>query len=189
MADKPTGRPRRDDVLTQVGNFLVNLPLFYSKQQLDEETGCINWISNCRHKQNYAFFGCYSADGERRRMMVTGHRLAAQIREGRALDHNEFVIRSCGNSLCLNPDHLIIGGNEEKIEVMRKFDKFDQTFPRPKRAGSEYAQKRDYKYTEEEIRFLRVATPPEVMKRFPHLNRTQAARLRWAARLGYKWVK
>ena len=179
-------RNRSTDKFTLVGNTYVNVPLFLSKSKQDEN-GCLIWQPTCRHKQNYGFFGVWGAPNYSRKM-VLAHRLSVMIRENRELDKKEWVIHSCGNSLCTNPHHLIIGTHVEKFAVMRKYNKFNNENKGPKRGGVTEPQKRNYKYSADDVRWLRTAGIDEVAAKYPHLTRPQAIRLRWAAKLGYKWV-
>jgi hypothetical protein len=54
--------------------------------------------------------------------------------------------------------------------------------------GVQVKQNRNYKYSEDEIRWVRQASTEDICKRY-NLDRVRAANLRWGMRSGFKWCK
>ena len=108
------GRPRKP--LNELHDIRINLDYYYRKL-VRQPTGCIEYRAG-RHRQGYGMCGAWrTVDGHR--IMTTTHRIAARIAFDRALDPDEFVIHTCSNMNCMNPDHLIIGDRHDMQRVMR----------------------------------------------------------------------
>lgn len=170
---------------TQIGNCLFNLILF-KKNQKPGANGCLDWTAG-KHRQGYGMCGGIKVDTQKR-FMTVAHRIAAMVKFGRELTHDEFVIHTCKehNNLCVNPDHLILGDYITKTQTMIAAGRLGV-----KKGGtrSTYCQKqnRQYRRTEEEIRWLRTATTREISERF-NINRARASSWKLASIDGYKWL-
>jgi hypothetical protein len=90
---------------------------YFYRHQTEDENGCMNWTAG-KHRQGYGMMGAWRLDGTK--IMTTTHRIAARIAFDRAIDSSEYVIHTCSNMACCNPDHLIIGDRTDIHRVMRK---------------------------------------------------------------------
>lgn len=81
---------------------------FYGKQE-HHDNGCITWTGG-KHRQGY---GMISVTKRGKKTMMTAHRVAMTLKEGRELDVKEYVLHSCGCNSCMNPDHLYLGTRKD----------------------------------------------------------------------------
>jgi hypothetical protein len=98
--------------------------------------GCHLWCGP-KHRQGYGMIGAWRVS-DRKKLMITVHRLIARIKYNRAIASREHVLHTCSRMDCVNPDHLIIGGREERHQIMLKNDRFEFT-RRPRRRRSKSA--------------------------------------------------
>jgi len=99
---------------TPIGDLLVNLDHYWRHQMPPDERGCVAWSAG-HHAQGYPMMGGFR-DG--RRIMTLTHRITAMLKFGRALEPKEFVVHTCSNTNCLNPDHIILGDYYTRNAVM-----------------------------------------------------------------------
>ncbi len=71
------------------------------------ETGCKEW-NGCRFLQGY---GVVRMNGKNNK----AHRVSLEIYLGRPIHDNMFVLHSCNNPPCCNPDHLREGTHQENM--------------------------------------------------------------------------
>jgi len=64
-----------------------------------DENGCLPWLGGRKGNGDYGKFGLDA------RQTITAHRFAYELEHGPILDGLD-VHHTCGNSLCVNPDHL-----------------------------------------------------------------------------------
>lgn len=109
---------RRPIPRTRVHDLEINEDYFLRHQVFNPATGCIEWNAGM-HRQGYGMCGAWRvSDGER--IMTTTHRIAARIAFDRPIDSSEYVIHTCSNMNCMNPEHLIIGDRYDIQRVMHK---------------------------------------------------------------------
>lgn len=172
----------------RVGDWLFVLDNYYNKCGTpDPASGCIPWtgvVSNI----GYPFFGVRCAITDKPKM-VTGHRIALTLKLGRAIapgmNANHFV---CSNKLCVNPDHIEEGTQGQKLQQMRAAGL--QTGRPIGGTGYAYNHKqtgRAYRYSEEEIAWVRDATIEEIQAKY-NLVGQRAYNFRAAFRRGYTWL-
>lgn len=169
----------------------VNLELFYRKQQ-PAPNGCIEW-TGVRNNVGYGFIGFKRVDPDTGAPqkgfggMMTTHRLAWMIANQR-LPTLRNINHSCHNKLCVNPDHLTEGTQADKLVAMIK-DGIRGGRPAGVPLGRrlDKQHRREYKYTEAEIQWIRTATTEHIAQRY-NVSRTRACSMRNGFRVGYKWL-
>lgn len=176
------GRPR---LFHQTyGNFQFNLE-FFKRHQQTMPNGCIEWTAG-KHRQGYGMMGGYRISDDQRIMTVT-HRVAMMIKLGREITKQEQVSHTCDNPLCVNPDHLVLRTAKERVAHMIKTGArcYQKTgrYSRDKKQ-----QNRKYKYTIEEMLFIRAAPSRDIAVYF-NISRVEAQRIKHGVRKGYSWLK
>jgi hypothetical protein len=185
------GRPNKSLVDLIVDRY-VNLELFYRKQE-PQPNGCIEW-TGVKNNIGYGFIGFRSIDpitGEPAKGdagMMTTHRLAWMI-EHKRLPTKRNINHTCHNKLCVNPTHLEEGTQRDKLDAMIKDGiKGGRNLGSSGYAYDHKQEGRKYKYSEEEIRWIRQAHPTEIAEKY-NIPVERAATRRWAFRKGYQWLK
>lgn len=112
---------KHSDDYVQIANLLVRLDKFNKDTEV-QPNGCIHY-TGLKHKQGYGFVNVLTYPDKKRKMM-TSHRLQMTIKENRELSFDEKVIHTCGNPLCVNVDHLFIGNLFDKVKYMKLHNKF-----------------------------------------------------------------
>jgi hypothetical protein len=174
----------------QVVDRLINLE-HWQKNQAPGANGCINW-TGVKSNVGYGFVGFTFADGRKSPSgndggMMTTHRLAWMMHYNR-LPTKRNINHTCHNKLCLNPDHLVEGTQQDKLVEMRRAGIYMAARPLGT-SGYSYNHKqknRKYKYSEAEIDFIRYSSVDEIAQRY-NLTRGKAASKRWGFRHGYTW--
>jgi hypothetical protein len=166
---------------TQFGDVYVKVDQLYQNQR-PGANGCIEW-TGAKHPQGYGMIGGIRASTQRR-IMMTVHRVLMRIKLGRELTVKEFVIHTCSNTGCCNSDHLILGNARIRNHVMIANGR-RRLNPRPRR-GPPRKQNRVYKYTDEEILWLRTADLQDIATKY-NVTRSRASQLRWIAGK-YRWI-
>lgn len=117
------GRKINWDLYTEVEDLAINLEKFYSKiGEPDPVTGCQHQTHGGRHRQGYLMQNVFDVNllGDPQpcqRKMTTGHRILARLKFKRPIDPSDKVYHTCGDPLCLNPDHIEIG-TQADVSVM-----------------------------------------------------------------------
>lgn len=102
---------------TRIHDLEINEDYFYKHQVRDPVTNCWEWTAGM-HNQGYGMMGAWRVS-DQQKIMTTTHRVAARIALDRAIDSSEFVIHTCSNMRCCNPDHLITGDRRDIHRIMR----------------------------------------------------------------------
>lgn len=179
-------RPKHYHLYTDLGDILVNLDGYHSKfDSHPDANGCMNWHGPL-HRQGYGMIGAIRKS-DQKRIMVTAHRVAGRLKAGHALAQSDTVVHSCSNPKCQNPAHILIGNLSLRNKIAVQNGRMCGGTGM-KKAGVEYKQNRQYKFTEDEIRFLRTATTEEICDRFGW-DSNKAANNRWYAKSLFKWLK
>lgn len=145
---------------------------------------CTEWTGG-RHPQGYPMCGAIDVATSERKM-VTLHRVMAKYTLGRNLTPGEVVVHTCSNSQCLNPAHLVVGDLSKRNQVMTANGRHNPQ--RGKNIRNSKKQNRTYKYTEEEILWIRSATSDEIAQRY-NLTKKRASHFRYGMRNNYNWLK
>ena len=169
----------------QVGKFKINEARFQDFCQ-PETTGCVSWLGG-RHRQGYGMVSVIDA-ARNRRTMTVAHRVAMMLKLGRELARSELVIHTCTNNLCVNPQHLVVGDYHEKDRVMIQKGHTQHRVPGSRSHLPIRKQRnRRYKWSDDEIRFIRTADTRAIAKRFA-VTRETAGKMRYECRNRYRWL-
>jgi hypothetical protein len=109
-------------------------------------------------------------------------KLGRELRPGMNANHTV-----CHNRLCVHPDHLQEGTQREKLDAMVA----EGVLKRPERVDrgpynhEQYG--RSYKYSKEEITWVRNATTKEIAAKYG-ISRKRANAMRYSFRVGYCWL-
>jgi hypothetical protein len=169
-----------------VGNVMYKAERLTRDIKIDPATGCHVWQGGM-HRQGYGMMGYIDATTLQKYMTVV-HRIAMIDHLDRELDSQEFVIHKCDNLKCINPDHLIVGDSAKRYQVMREKGHEPKNRSTNKVRGVNVKQRRNYRYSDEEITWIRNADVTDIAAKYG-LARTRAATLRWTVRKGFKWLK
>jgi len=167
---------------TRLGNYLFDQNKFLDRCD-EQPDGCILWQGG-QHRQGYGMCSGVRIHDDRRIMQVA-HRVSMMFKLNRELHHDEFVIHTCSNNLCVNPAHLKIGDYYTKVEVM--VSKGHTWHHHKRNTVPAKQQGRRYKWTEDQIRFARINTTRVVAEQFG-ITRQQASKMRYECRHAYRWL-
>lgn len=88
----------------------------------DPNSDCWLW-NGPSHRQGYGMIGAWrEPTGEK--IMTTCHRIMARRKYQRAIASSEWVIHTCLNPRCVNPDHLVVGTRADLHAVMKRLGRF-----------------------------------------------------------------
>ena len=166
-----------------VGNILINRE-FWKSHQETMPTGCIEW-RGATHRQGYGMINAVRIADNQAIMTVT-HRVAYMEATGRSLTSQDFIVNTCDNKLCVNPHHYILGDAHDRTEMMRNRGRLGLGRRGPNTTPPK-KQQRDYRYSEEEIQWVRSAAVEDIMSRF-QINRHRAGSMQHLFRQGYRWL-
>jgi len=180
----------RRTIKTLVVDRYVNLDLYYRNQQA-QPSGCIEWHGSLNNA-GFGLIGFTFVDGKvsslgRSSGMMTPHRLAFMIDRNR-LPQQRNINHTCHNKLCVNPAHLSEGTQREKLDAMLKDGiKGGREVGVPIGSYNHKQLDRKYKYSEEDIQWIRTAPLDDITQRF-NVDRARASAMRHSFRIGYAWL-
>jgi len=164
----------------------VNIDNYWSKVDKSGGPNACWPYTGPKHVQGYGFIGARRIADDKR-LMVVAHRVAARIKEGRAIGSKEMVIHSCSNPNCQNFSHLVIGNARKRNEIMYA----NGRGPTPltgKGVRNQKMQNRKYKHTIEEMLFIKHNPIKETVKRFG-VDKKKASCWKRGYIDGYAWLK
>lgn len=164
---KKIGRPRtgtwQDKFPYSVdGDLHINLSKFKARQY-DAPTGDCIYMTGAKHPQGYPMIPGHKVSTEKNGMH-TGHRISYVLNKGK-IPQGMNVIHTCLDMRCVNPDHLFLGTAKERGNHMKEMG--HTTSGRKMGDGIPRKQlNRKYKYSEDDIRFVRTQSLEDIQKRF-----------------------
>ena len=75
--------------------------------------GCWVWIG-AKTSRGY---GCVSYRSEGKKKQLAAHRLSYALHKG-SFDKQNHVLHKCDNTLCVNPEHLFLGTQQDNMKDM-----------------------------------------------------------------------
>lgn len=87
---------------------------FWSRVRVGGVDECWPWQERSRQRSGY---GCVAYPGLRR--PIGAHRVALELKLGRALEPGEQACHACDNPPCCNPLHLFVGSQTDNLADMR----------------------------------------------------------------------
>jgi len=168
----------------QVQNMWINWDYYTSNIRQAGVTECWPW-QGPTHKQGYGMMGYFTDRIQPKRKMTVVHRITATIKYQRCLHRQDFVIHTCSNFLCQNPQHLVLGDASLRNQVMKQNGRNNPNKIRPRR--TEPQQGRRYRFQPHELLWMRTATSHAIAERFG-ITRARASNLRYSVRTGFRWL-
>jgi len=114
------------------------------------ETGCWIWegaTSGTKPTHLYGHLGVKTEEGSWKTFYA--HRLSYLIHKG-AIPEGHYVCHSCDEPLCVNPEHLFVGTQQDNVNDMLKKNRGDDT-PLFKSGENHYKAK----LSEEDVTYIR----------------------------------
>ena len=166
---------------TRVGDLRVNLDYYSSNIDQQGPNDCWLWTGP-KHRQGYGMMGAFRDDD--RRIMTVAHRITARLKFGN-LTSKQYIVHSCSNPLCQNPDHIILGNASIRNRVMIANGRNAKTRQRKQQFQPQAGRK--YKYDPDDLLWIRNHTTQEVAERFG-LTKQRSTNLRHGVKKGFRWL-
>jgi len=174
--------PKRVEKI-KLGDRLISKENYERHQRYNPTTGCTEW-TGVTSNIGYGFIG-YTTESDKKGRMMTVHRIALALKLGRPIAPGMNANHSCHNMLCVTPEHLSEGTQQQKrADMVRDNIHNNATGPR---GSYNKKQNRQYKYTEDEIQWIRNATSEEIAEKY-NMDKRKAASTRYLFRNGYTWL-
>lgn len=139
----------------------INRTKFNARVYQSEVNDCWH-MTGAKHSQGYPMTPGYKLSTARAGMH-TAHRIMYQLHHG-AIPQGENVIHRCLDMSCVNPDHLFTGTALDRGALMIELGHTTLGI-RQNRVPRKQANRR-YRYTDDEIRFVRSAPLEDIQKYF-----------------------
>lgn len=95
----------------------TDLERFEEKYIPEPNTGCWLWIAGGTERYGSFYFPSYpNVIGKKK--MVSAHKAALYLYEGKTTPHGCEILHSCDNGFCCNPRHLSFGTHKQNMEDM-----------------------------------------------------------------------
>lgn len=103
---------------------------YMARHQVPGPGDCISWDAG-RHVQGYGMIGAFRKDGTK--IMTTLHRVVARIKYDEPLPSSQYIIHTCGNLNCCNPDHIEKGTRSDIHRYMKLNDRYARGWQKKKK--------------------------------------------------------
>jgi hypothetical protein len=98
----------------QFGDVWVDTRVLESRSQV-MPNGCIEYTGP-RHQQGYGMITIVYADTLKFGMTTT-HRLAMKMKLKSPIARHDYVLHTCKNPACMNPNHLYFGDHSDMVKL------------------------------------------------------------------------
>ena len=177
-----------DEAVKEIyGKYIVNVEQFRERVgDPDPVTGCMTWRGPGWHAQGYGMVMVWNAVTGKRTMALT-HRLTYMMNVDANLTRNQFVLHTCSNHACCNPDHLVCGDGFAR-ERFRAANKGPRKFKHPGRLIAKQPW-RTYKFSDSQLVYAHYHTWEEIVERWV-VSREDASQMKYmAGPRGYPWLQ
>lgn len=176
---------------TQRGDRLFNLDLFYAYVDRSGPQDCHTWRGSLNNA-GYGLMGfnwVQQPPGTRKGNMMSAHRAAWIIANDQEIPPGMNVNHTCHCRTCVNPDHLEIGTQTEKIAKMLADQVRFGGGVAGRSTGLRYKKdaNRNYKWSEDEITWFRNAPTSAIAARLG-FSLARASSFRTRMRNAYRWL-
>lgn len=119
---------------------------FHDKYIVNEETGCWDWMGHIANDGTIAF--------KVEKLVMTAPKYSYKSFKG-DVSRGKFVLHSCPNNICVNPDHLFSGDNANSSHksMLNKQNKYDEAIKSDKRPNAVICY--EYRISESTLRRIR----------------------------------
>jgi hypothetical protein len=176
---------------TLIGGWWVDVAAFRASMgEPDGPKSCQLWRGNGWHVQGYGMMNVWPdtpiGKTSRNKTMMCAHRLGYMIHTGQRLGRKDWVLHTCSNPACVNPDHLVLGDARMREDFRvanglpdKKYSRRRDAVPQPNRK---------YRYSVEQMVYAHYHTPRHIVTRFG-ITRGQAVclRKRSSGKNAYPW--
>ena len=90
---------------------------FWSRIRMGSKDECWPWLRG-RTNMGYGEMNLYHATRLKPSFIMTAHRIAWMLHHDQLIPSGRFVLHSCNNPRCCNPDHLRLGDQAENMRQM-----------------------------------------------------------------------
>ena len=181
---RPLNKKTYPDVVNGVH---INIAKLYSRIY-DSPHGC-KYMTGARHRQGYPMLGGRKVNGLEKTMLLasrTIYEIETGVNPG---SHN--VLHTCLDMSCVNPQHLVLGDAKKKMEMIVMAGRHNNGSDTRKKTGPKKQMGRVYKYSEDEIRWVRdPRTTTDMIAQRYGITKAKASARKWSWTHDYfQWLE